>query len=106
MIANDRLGHLLPVYQVAQNIPLPAYNWDTGAGGPPPVGVRSLSHLRRVATLTAAQLIEDTNSSAAVFLTVYPNQGWDMVIDQDLVDLGNQIATCTSLRALHASRRH
>jgi len=73
-LTNERIGRLLPVYQIAQEIPLPAYDWVTGAGGPAP-----------------ERLIEESASTAAVFLTVYPNQGFDVVLDEDLVNLGNQI---------------
>lgn len=37
---NNRVQQLVPVYQIAQPIPLPRYNYVTGAGGPAPENVR------------------------------------------------------------------
>lgn len=39
-IINQKLGYNVPVFQMAQAIPLPRYNYTTGAGGPAPENVR------------------------------------------------------------------
>jgi hypothetical protein len=39
MLINDRIDQNVAVFQIAQEIPLPAYNWVTGAGGPAPENV-------------------------------------------------------------------
>lgn len=63
--------------QIAQNIPLSRYNYTTGAGGGAP-----------------EELIERTATDAAVFLTVYPSQGFSVLTDDDFTALGNQILNC------------
>jgi len=65
------------VIQIAQNIPLSPYNYTTGAGGGAP-----------------EELIERTSTDAAVFLTVYPSQGFSVLTDDDFTALGNQILNC------------
>ncbi|OAV95369.1 hypothetical protein PTTG_05428 [Puccinia triticina 1-1 BBBD Race 1] len=70
---NQRLGFNTSVFQIAQLIPLPPYNYTTGAGGPAP-----------------EYLIEQTQTDAAVFLTVYPT-GLDTVTDDDLKLLGDPV---------------
>lgn len=40
-IINEKLGNNVPVFQIAQPIPLPPYNWTTGVGGPAPENVSS-----------------------------------------------------------------
>lgn len=40
-IVNEKLGYNVPVFQIAQPIPLPPYNWTTGVGGPAPENVSS-----------------------------------------------------------------
>lgn len=76
---NSRLGQNVPVFQIAQEIPLPPYNYVTGAGGAAPenvsfasaalarrclrlavVVVRSLTAVRATCVLTLA----DTHSAA------------------------------------------
>ncbi|SCV68337.1 BQ2448_458 [Microbotryum intermedium] len=73
-IFNQRLGQNVPVFQLAQEIPLPPYNYVTGEGGPAP-----------------ARLIEATNTDAAIFLTVYPGSGFAAVATSDFTALGSQI---------------
>lgn len=68
------MGEYVPVFQIAQDIPLTKYNYTTGAGGP-----------------ALEDNIELSNSSAAIFLTVYPNKGFAAVTTQDFTDLGTQI---------------
>ncbi|GAA5836199.1 hypothetical protein JCM11251_007392 [Rhodosporidiobolus azoricus] len=73
---NERLGFNVPVFQLAQAIPRPAFNWTTGAGGPAP-----------------ERLIEQSGTDAAVFLTVYPEpNGFDGVTTADYEELGKQIS--------------
>lgn len=76
---NQRLGFNTSVFQIAQLIPLPPYNYTTGAGGPAP-----------------EYLIEQTQTDAAVFLTVYPT-GLDTVTDDDLKLLGTQLQGYTQV---------
>ncbi|KAA1088852.1 hypothetical protein PGTUg99_032464 [Puccinia graminis f. sp. tritici] len=76
---NQRLGFNTSVFQIAQLIPLPTYNYTTGAGGPAP-----------------EYLIEQTQTDAAVFLTVYPT-GLDVVTDDDLKLLGVQLQGYTEV---------
>ncbi|KAM0755405.1 glycoside hydrolase [Meredithblackwellia eburnea MCA 4105] len=71
---NQRLGYNVPVYQIAQTIPLPPYNYTTGAGG-----------------AALENLIELSETDAAVFLTVYPAGGFSTVADSDFAALGLQI---------------
>ncbi|GAA5861372.1 hypothetical protein JCM3774_000227 [Rhodotorula dairenensis] len=73
-IINEKLGNNVPVFQIAQPIPLPPYNWTTGAGGPAPENT-----------------IEQSGTDAAVFLTVYPTEGFAAVTDDDFIALGKQI---------------
>lgn len=75
---NSRLGYNASVIQIAQNIPLSPYNYTTGAGGGAP-----------------EELIERTATDAAVFLTVYPSQGFSVLTDDDFTALGNQILNWT-----------
>ncbi|GAA5858385.1 hypothetical protein JCM8547_004673 [Rhodosporidiobolus lusitaniae] len=70
---NQKLGYNVPVFQIAQSIPLPAYNYTTGAGGAAP-----------------ENNIERSGTDAAVFLTVYPTT-WDAVTTADLESLAKQI---------------
>lgn len=42
---NARIGLNVPVFQIAQEIPLPAYNYTSGAGGPAPEPVSYHPHL-------------------------------------------------------------
>lgn len=49
----------------------------TGAGGPAP-----------------ENLIEWSGTDAAVFLTVYPSQGFDVLTTDDYTALGNQLLNC------------
>ncbi|MBW0541169.1 hypothetical protein O181_080884 [Austropuccinia psidii MF-1] len=74
-LINSRLGLNISAFQIAQQIPLPKYNYTTGAGGPAP-----------------EYLIEQTQTDAAVFLTVYPTS-IDAVADSDLNALGIQLAS-------------
>ncbi|BGP12272.1 hypothetical protein JCM10213_000033 [Rhodosporidiobolus nylandii] len=71
---NQKLGFNVPVYQIAQPIPLPPYNYTTGAGGVAP-----------------ENMIERSSTDAAVFLTVYPTSGFSAVTDDDFTALGRQI---------------
>ena len=71
---NARLGLDTPVFQFAQEIPLPAYDYVTGAGGE---------------ALFAT--VDSTNTDAAYYITVYPDNGLQFVTDADLVSLGTQI---------------
>ncbi|SCZ90202.1 BZ3500_MvSof-1268-A1-R1_Chr1-3g01836 [Microbotryum saponariae] len=73
-VFNQRLGQNVPVFQLAQEIPLPPFNYVTGVGGPAP-----------------ARLIEATNTDAAIFLTVYPATGFAAVATSDFTALGSQI---------------
>ncbi|GAA5899065.1 hypothetical protein JCM6882_004606 [Rhodosporidiobolus microsporus] len=74
-LVNERLGFNVPVFQLAQAIPRPAYNYTTGAGGAAP-----------------ESLIELSGTDAAVFLTVYPEpNGFDGVTTADYEELGKQI---------------
>lgn len=68
--------------QIAQQIPTIPYNYVTGAGG-----------------LAPEELIERSATDAAVFLTVYPNQGLTILTDDDYTALGNQLLNCKSKRA-------
>lgn len=76
-LINQRLAFNSSAFQIAQQIPLPKYNYTTGAGGPAP-----------------EYLIEQTQTDAAVFLTVYPS-ALDAVTDDDLVALGAQLKSYT-----------
>jgi len=76
---NSRLGLNASVIQIAQNIPLRPYNYTTGAGGPAP-----------------EYLIERSGTDAAVFLTVYPSEGFDTLTPDDFTALGNQLLNYTS----------
>ncbi|PLW41636.1 hypothetical protein PCASD_05401 [Puccinia coronata f. sp. avenae] len=78
-LINQRLGFNSSVFQIAQLIPLPLYNYTTGAGGPAP-----------------EYLVEQTQTDAAVFLTVYPT-GYDTVTDDDLKLLGLQLQGYTEV---------
>ncbi|KAK4055104.1 hypothetical protein OIV83_000384 [Microbotryomycetes sp. JL201] len=60
---NRQLQQNVAVFQIAQDIPLPPYNW----------------------------IIEESGTDAAVFLTVYPAQGFAAVSDDDFTALGQQI---------------
>ncbi|CEQ38579.1 SPOSA6832_00009, partial [Sporobolomyces salmonicolor] len=71
---NNNLGYNVPVFQIAQAIPLPKYNYTTGAGGAAP-----------------ENQIELSATDAAVFLTVYPTSGFAAVTDDDFTALGQQI---------------
>ncbi|KAK4057668.1 hypothetical protein OIO90_001316 [Microbotryomycetes sp. JL221] len=71
---NTKLQQNVAVFQIAQDIPLPPYNWVTGSGGPAPENI-----------------IERSGTDAAVFLTVYPANGFSAVTDDDLTALGQQI---------------
>ncbi|KAI8458947.1 hypothetical protein BY996DRAFT_6410550 [Phakopsora pachyrhizi] len=71
---NMRLGFNVSAFQIAQGIPLPKYNYTTGAGGPAP-----------------EYLIEQTQTEAAILLTVIP-AGFN-VSDQDLSDLAKQLSS-------------
>ncbi|GAA5955194.1 hypothetical protein JCM8115_001879 [Rhodotorula mucilaginosa] len=73
-IINEKLGNNVPVFQIAQPIPLPPYNWTTGVGGPAPENT-----------------IEQSGTDAAVFLTIYPTEGFAAVTDEDFIALGKQI---------------
>ncbi|KAG0146197.1 hypothetical protein CROQUDRAFT_715707 [Cronartium quercuum f. sp. fusiforme G11] len=79
---NKRIGFNVSVFQIAQVIPLPKYNYTTGAGGPAP-----------------EYLIEQTNTDAAVFLTVYPTSF--NISDSDFNILGNQLAAYTNQTGLN-----
>lgn len=79
---NRRLGINASVFQIAQLIPLPKYNYTTGGGGPAP-----------------EYLIEQTNTDAAVFLTVYPTS-LD-IPDSDLNLLATQLASYTNTTTLN-----
>ncbi|GAA95168.1 glycoside hydrolase family 26 protein [Mixia osmundae IAM 14324] len=74
---NARLGYNASVFQIAQQIPMLAYNYTTGAGGPAP-----------------EYHIEQSFTDAGVFLTVYPST-LASVTAQDLTDLGNQLLNYT-----------
>lgn len=76
---NTRLGLNATVVQIAQQIPTIPYNYVTGAGG-----------------LAPEELIERSATDAAVFLTVYPNQGLTILTDDDYTALGNQLLNYTS----------
>ncbi|POW12626.1 hypothetical protein PSTT_04268 [Puccinia striiformis] len=78
-LINQRLGFNASVFQIAQVIPLPTYNYTTGVGGPAP-----------------EYLIEQSQTDAAVFLTVYPT-GFDTVTDDDLKLLGVQLQGYTDV---------
>lgn len=73
---NQRLGYNASVFQIAQTMPLPAYNYTTGGGGPAP-----------------EYLIENTSTNAAVMLTVYPTTLAGLT-DADFTTLGNQALAC------------
>ncbi|GAA5956278.1 hypothetical protein JCM3765_005615 [Sporobolomyces pararoseus] len=73
-IINSKLGYNVPVFQMAQAIPLPKYNYTTGAGGPAP-----------------ENQIERSATDAHVFLTVYPVNGFQTVAESDFTALGQQI---------------
>lgn len=73
---NQRLGLNASVFQIAQTMPLPAYNYTTGGGGPAP-----------------EYLIENTSTNAAVMLTVYPTT-LEGLTQNDFEVLGNQVLAC------------
>ncbi|GAA5882807.1 hypothetical protein JCM16303_002468 [Sporobolomyces ruberrimus] len=73
-IINQKLGYNVPVFQMAQAIPLPKYDYTTGAGGPAP-----------------ENQIERSSTDAHVFLTVYPVDGFQTVAEADFTALGQQI---------------
>lgn len=75
---NQRLGRNASVFQIAQSMPLPPYNYNTGGGGPAP-----------------EYLIENTSTNAAVMLTVYPTTLTGLGPD-DFTTLGNQVLACAS----------
>ncbi|KAH8928336.1 glycoside hydrolase family 26 protein [Atractiella rhizophila] len=70
---NERLGLNVPVYQLSQPIPLPKYDYVTGAGGPAP-----------------EPLLEKSGTDSAFFLTVYPTS-LDAVTQADMDALADQI---------------
>jgi hypothetical protein len=74
---NARLGLNATVIQIAQQIPIQPYNYVTGAGGMAP-----------------EELIERSATDAAVFLTVYPYQGLQVLTLDDYTALGNQLLNC------------
>jgi len=76
---NARLGLNATVIQIAQQIPIQPYNYVTGAGGMAP-----------------EELIERSATDAAVFLTVYPYQGLQVLTLDDYTALGNQLLNYTS----------
>lgn len=71
---NQRIQQNTAVFQIAQDIPLPKYNYTTGSGG-----------------AALENLIELSGTDAAVFLTVYPYQGFNTVTVADFTALGEQI---------------
>jgi len=70
---------------MGQSIPLPVYNYTTGAGGE-----------------ALFSYVDDTATNAAYFLTVYPDQTDNLagVQDSDLVSLAYQILKCSAFIAL------
>jgi len=72
---NQRMNVRASSFQMAQNIPLEAYNWDTGAGG-----------------AINATMVESSETDASIFLTVYPYTGLDQVTSADLTALANQVS--------------
>jgi len=74
---NQEVGGNMSAYQVAQQIPLPAYNWVTGAGGPAP----------------AYQVLQ-TQTNAYIALTVYP-ASFNLQAS-DYTQLGQQILNYTA----------
>ncbi|TNY18137.1 glycoside hydrolase superfamily [Rhodotorula diobovata] len=72
-IINQKLGNNVPVFQLSQQIPLPPFNYTTGAGGAAP-----------------ESLIERSATDAAVFLTIYPTS-FEAITDDDFTELGKQI---------------
>ncbi|GAA5846837.1 hypothetical protein JCM9279_004460 [Rhodotorula babjevae] len=72
-IINEKLGNNVPVFQLSQQIPLPAFNYTTGAGGAAP-----------------ESLIERSSTDAAVFLTIYPTS-FAAITDDDFTNLAKQI---------------
>lgn len=74
-----RLGFNASSFQFAQDIPLTAYDYVTGAGG-----------------AFDESLIEATETNATIFLTVYPTTTLDLINSTDLTALGEQILTYQS----------
>ncbi|GAA5975084.1 hypothetical protein JCM11641_000025 [Rhodosporidiobolus odoratus] len=70
---NQKIGFNFPVFQIAQSIPLPAYNYTTGAGGAAP-----------------ENMIERSSTDAAIFITIYPTS-LSAITDDDFTALGKQI---------------
>jgi len=73
---NEKYGFNFAAFQLSQPIPVPAYDYVTGVGGPAPVA-----------------LVGATGTDANVYLTVYPNQGLAAVTDADILSLAIQIRT-------------
>lgn len=73
---NERYGFNWSAFQLSQRIPVPAYDFVTGVGGPAPVA-----------------LVGGTATDADIYLTVYPNSGLDAVTDSDILSLALQIRT-------------
>ncbi|GAA6041634.1 hypothetical protein JCM8097_007782 [Rhodosporidiobolus ruineniae] len=71
---NQKLGFNVPVFQMAQVIPRLPFNYVTGSGGPAPENT-----------------IEESETDAAVFLTVYPTTGFNNVTTDDFTILAQQI---------------
>jgi len=71
---NERLGYNSPVFQFGQSIPLPLYDYVTGAGGE-----------------AQFSTVDATNTDAAYYLTVYPDSGLTNVMDSVIVSLAYQI---------------
>ncbi|KAH8921991.1 glycoside hydrolase family 26 protein [Atractiella rhizophila] len=73
---NQAIGLNTPIFLMSQSIPLDTVDPTTGIGG----AIRS-------------DLIEATQTDAAIYLTVYPNKGFEAVTDTDISQLTQQIAS-------------
>jgi len=73
--ANARMNLSFPVFQFGQRIPRQEFNYVVGVGWP-----------------AFVYLADWTNSNAAYFLTIYPDEGYEAVTDGDLAALGQQLA--------------
>ncbi|KAI8610025.1 glycoside hydrolase superfamily [Chytriomyces sp. MP71] len=78
---NQRLGKNAAVFHMSQSIPL------------------AISPFDQTEETVPLKLIEDTNTDAVLFLTVYPPQyvagSWDQVTDSDLLKLAYQLGNIT-----------
>lgn len=105
--ANARLGINFPVFQLAQTIPLPAYNWDTGAGGEALFSEVDASATDAAYFITVCKWRPFYSGNPEPMFRTDPDteDGIEAVTDGDLVQLADQIARCRlSLRVFKLAK--